>query len=176
MSEVRSISEGTFVIGDTNGLTFEAGPGISVSQPSEGTVRIANDETVLYNSSALINRDQPLGTTFNISEPVTNFERFKVYYTRYTWSDPCPTAQIQEFDSSVNLDTIVLHTTFPTSTSDHPTWYDCTESITGASGTTWKLNACSQMQLPNGNLDSSWIYLKPYKIVGINRISGGNNE
>lgn len=61
MSEIRSISEGTFVIGDTNGLTFEAGPGISVSQPSEGTVRIGMDgnewinviDEVSYNTSLI---------------------------------------------------------------------------------------------------------------------------
>ena len=76
MSEIRSISEGTFVIGDTNGLTFEAGPGISVSQPSEGTVRIANDETVLYENS---NPAQITGTAnFDLSEPYTNFNYIKL--------------------------------------------------------------------------------------------------
>lgn len=127
------------------------------------------DETVLFDSSALISSDQALGTTFNISEPVSNFERFKVYYTRFPWTDQCPTHQIQEFDSTVPVNVIVLHTTFATSTATNPSWYDCTETITNISGTTWKLNACSQRQLPNGNLDSSWIYLKPYKIIGINR-------
>ena len=77
MSEIRSISEGTFVIGDTNGLTFEAGPGISVSQPSEGTVRIANDETVLW--SGTIRSD---GTTYPasaaLSESIENFNYVRV--------------------------------------------------------------------------------------------------
>lgn len=78
MSEIRSISEGTFVIGDTNGLTFEAGPGISVSQPSEGTVRIANDETVLWE-----NESSPLqtsGGTAVLSEDPSVFKYLRFEY------------------------------------------------------------------------------------------------
>lgn len=175
MSEnIQSISQGTFTIGQTSATNFQAGPGISITQPSEGTVRISNDETVLYDSSALINSDKALGTTFQISEPVSNFERFRIHYTRFPWTDQSPCQQIQEFDSTVPVNNIVLHTTFATSTATNATWYDCAGTITDISGTTWKLNSCMQKQLPNGNIDASWFYLKPYKIIGINRISGGN--
>jgi len=76
MSEpIRSISEGTFVLGDTNGLTFEAGPGISVSQPSEGTVRIANDETVLWSGACLSQG----GAAVTLAEPASNFEKIEIY-------------------------------------------------------------------------------------------------
>lgn len=52
MSEnIQSISQGTFTIGSTSATNFEAGPGISITQPSEGTVRIANDETVLWSGT-----------------------------------------------------------------------------------------------------------------------------
>jgi len=83
MSEpIRSISEGTFVIGDTNGLTFEAGPGISVSQPSEGTVRIANDETVLFENDA--------GTTeATLSESFANFDRIRIYFRPFSNNPVC---------------------------------------------------------------------------------------
>ena len=168
---MNTIYDNTFVLGQTSATNFVAGPGIVIDEPSAGTVRIGNDETVLYDSSALISSDQALGTTFNISEPVSNFERFKVYYTRFPLTNQCPSQQIQEFDSTVSINAIVLHTTFATSTATNPTWYVCTETITDITGTTWKLNACSQRQLPNGNLDSTWIYLKPYKIIGINRIN-----
>lgn len=41
MSEnIQSISQGTYTIGNTNELTFSAGPGIKIDQPSEGVVRI----------------------------------------------------------------------------------------------------------------------------------------
>ena len=173
MSEnIQSISQGTYTIGQTSTANFIAGPGIKIDSPSAGTVRIGNDETVLYDSSALISNDLTLGTTFNISEPVTNFEKFKVYYTRFPWTDQCPTHQIQEFDSTVHVNVIVLHTTFTNSTATKPTWYDCSETITDISGTTWKLNSCIQRQLYNGTPENTYIYLKPYKVIGINRISG----
>jgi len=174
MSEINSIANGTFTIGQTSATNFSAGPGIKIDEPSAGTVRIGNDETVLYNSSALISSDQAFGTTFKVSEPVINFERFKIYYTRFPWTGECPSQQIQEFDSTVPVNVIVLHTTFATSTATNPSWYVCTETITDISGTTWKLNSCIQSELLNGNSNADYIYLKPYKIVGINRISGGN--
>ena len=44
MSEnIQSISQGTYTIGNTSAINFEAGPGISITEPSAGTVRIGND-------------------------------------------------------------------------------------------------------------------------------------
>lgn len=95
MSEIRSISEGTFVIGDTNGLTFEAGPGISVSQPSEGTVRIANDETVLWETNVTSGADSA-----TLSEPLTNFERVKIKFSAGNDANMNVRACYNEFDTS----------------------------------------------------------------------------
>ena len=75
MSEnIQSISQGTFTIGNTNELTFSAGPGISIDQPSEGVVRIGNDETVLYTSSDGTNSD------VDFSETRNNFEYIRIIY------------------------------------------------------------------------------------------------
>jgi hypothetical protein len=72
MSEINSIAQGTYVIGQTSATTYQAGPGISITQPSEGTVRISNDETVLWSGS---------GTHFpdkvTTNEPLSSFERFR---------------------------------------------------------------------------------------------------
>ena len=168
-NEIKSIAQNNYILSTQQEVSHDntlSGNG-TVDSPL-GVVNGYN-ETVLYNSTALINVDQALGTTFNISEPVTNFERFKVYYTRFPWTDQCPSHQIQEFDSTVPVNVIVLHTLFATNTATNTNWYNCAETITDISGTTWKLNSCSQMQLPNGGLDSSHIFLKPYKVVGINR-------
>lgn len=43
MSEINSIANGTFTIGQSSALSFEAGPGITIDSPSAGTVRIGND-------------------------------------------------------------------------------------------------------------------------------------
>ena len=79
MSEIRSIAEGTFVLGDTNGLTFEAGTGINITEPSEGTVRIGNDETVLWSGSWKPgNGTVVTNSAIEISESIDNFEYIRV--------------------------------------------------------------------------------------------------
>lgn len=73
MSEnIQSISQGTYTIGNTNELTFSAGPGIKVDSPSEGVVRIGNDETVLWSGI------QSGAYTFQLSESLNNFEKFRI--------------------------------------------------------------------------------------------------
>ena len=77
MSEnIQSISQGTYTIGQTSATNFIAGPGISIDSPSAGTVRIGNDETVLYEN----NSPAPItgSATFSLSEPFTNFEKIEV--------------------------------------------------------------------------------------------------
>jgi hypothetical protein len=74
MSEIQSIAQGTYTLGQTSATTYQAGPGISITQPSEGVVRISNDETVLWSGNLTGN-----GATAQLSEPITNFERIKVY-------------------------------------------------------------------------------------------------
>jgi hypothetical protein len=69
MSEINSIAQGTYTLGQTSATTYQAGPGISITQPSEGTVRISNDETVLWSGTLTS------GATAALSEPITAFER-----------------------------------------------------------------------------------------------------
>lgn len=89
MSEINSIANGTFTIGQTSATNFQAGPGISITQPSEGTVRIANDETVLYSGNA--------GTSaVTLSEPVSAFETIKIVHN----------TQVEEVHGPVNTDAL----------------------------------------------------------------------
>ena len=75
MSEIQSIANGSFVLGNTNELTFSAGPGIKVDQPSEGVVRIGNDETVLWSGSL---NGTAGSLSAQLSEPFTNFEEIRL--------------------------------------------------------------------------------------------------
>ena len=77
MSEnIQSISQGTYTIGQTSATNFVAGQGIKIDSPSAGTVRIGNDETVLYENS---NPQQLTSSaTYTLSEPFTNFEKIEV--------------------------------------------------------------------------------------------------
>ena len=180
MSEnIQSISQGTFTIGQTSATNFIAGQGIKIDSPSAGTVRIGNDETVLYNNTAATTADVAIGSTFYISEPITNFDKFKIYYSRFPVSSngasnggPC--SQIREYDSTACSSYFVINETFPTNTTQNPDWFDISMLIETISGTTWKCKACYQSKLPSGSLDRGWTYLKPYKVIGINRISGSN--
>lgn len=76
---MSQIYDGSFVLGQTSATNFQAGPGIQISQPSEGTVRIANDETVLYSST-----QNSKTTVFTLSEPLTAFEKVRFEITGYT--------------------------------------------------------------------------------------------
>jgi len=73
MSEINSIAQGTYTLGQTSATTYQAGPGISITQPSEGTVRISNDETVLFSGAGTHYPDKVI-----TNEPLSAFERFRV--------------------------------------------------------------------------------------------------
>lgn len=79
MSEnIQSISQGTYTIGQTSATNFVAGPGIKIDEPSAGTVRIGNDETVLFTSD-----NKNGASAFSTSESIKNFERIAVLPARY---------------------------------------------------------------------------------------------
>ncbi len=69
---MNTIYDNTFVLGQTSATNFVAGPGIKIDEPSAGTVRIGNDETVLFSAA------YPGTTAFTLSEPLTNFKWFLV--------------------------------------------------------------------------------------------------
>lgn len=95
MSEINSIANGTFTIGQTSATNFQAGPGISIDSPSEGVVRIGNDETVLWSGNKT-------GTgTITLSEGVNNFERIAVYIGSEEVNVTAP----QRFESLVEFGT-----------------------------------------------------------------------
>lgn len=86
MSEnIQSISQGTFTIGQTSAINFEAGPGIVIDEPSAGTVRIGTDETVLFETTAIYGAG-----VCNLSESLKNFERIGVKPTRGWSGTPIP--------------------------------------------------------------------------------------
>lgn len=166
MSEIRSISEGTFVIGDTNGLTFEAGPGISVSQPSEGTVRIANDETVLWSGTY-----QGTGS-ITLSEALSNFDLVRIEWSPYTepanWLEPKDSVTTKVFDNTIHLTGVGISTDYT---------YEMLVNIA------LQVNSTTITELYHGSVTlhstaavGNTRGYKIFKVVGINRITGGNNE
>lgn len=75
MSEnIQSISQGTYTIGQTSATNFVAGPGIKIDEPSAGTVRIGNDETVLWSGNVWNKNIEMV-----LSDSLKNYDSYKVY-------------------------------------------------------------------------------------------------
>lgn len=77
MSEnIQSISQGTYTIGSTSATNFIAGPGIKIDEPSAGTVRIGNDETVLWEGSAYLSANP---SNINVNDYLYNYDKVQFY-------------------------------------------------------------------------------------------------
>jgi len=176
MSEnIQSIANGSFVLGNTSATTYQAGPGISITQPSEGTVRISNDETVLWSGDF-----HSTGTTITLSEPMTAFEKLEfwnkpgqVYSIGSNWSASQPTAYMCECDyNRVEMNASgfkYITVTLSANSSDFKTIeYKRNQVCLFVRGST--TGQCG-MDYYRNVLDAE---ARISKIVGINRISGGN--
>ena len=172
MSEINSIANGTFTIGQTSATNFVAGPGIKIDEPSAGTVRIGNDETVLWEAPGGITGRTSACTA---SESLKNFEHVDVWLAHSTYG---PT-RAGSFDFNVmgntgyfsvmrprgqgNLNVAFMYITASDTT------LTCTQSkclMFGAYNST----STSVTATLNDAEDRNCIY----KVVGVNRISGGN--
>ena len=171
MSEnIQSISQGTYTIGQTSATNFVAGPGIKIDQPSEGVVRIGNDETVLWSGAST-------GTSAgSFTENIFNFERFGVYWIMNndgTYQSPT----YQEFWTKPDTN-YYLHIGF-----GNTYCYQGTINFSIASGG-FTANKAQGTQITAWNAAATISTIDtPYlskmrngftKIIGINRISGGN--
>ena len=160
MSEINSIANGTYTIGQTSATNFVAGPGIKIDEPSAGTVRIGNDETVLWsgNSAEAV-----------LSEPYTSFQYLEVYFDHH---GPGYTKLLTELMSdSVSYS---LSTT-PTFTNSYGSIY--LQSFYTPTTTEFKKKfICKEFYGNTGNVQAGNPSddVKLRKIVGINRISGSN--
>lgn len=76
MSEIYN---GTFTLGSTSATQIVAGPGVNVDDSVPGTIRIGTDETVLWSGTPGTN------STGTLSEPVWNFQRFKMQINASRW-------------------------------------------------------------------------------------------
>ena len=159
MSEnIQSISQGTYTIGQTSATNFIAGPGIKIDEPSAGTLRIGNDETVLWEGSA------GTGTNLVLSENYNNFDRLIFEYR--PWSEgETPSYQISEVGTNYNNFTLGSF------------WNNNTTYATFIY--TYQGNGTNQLNFIRGeyNNGNNWTTagnICMFKIVGINRISGGN--
>ena len=160
---MNTIYDGTFVLGQTSAVNIQAGPGISITEPTAGTVRIANDETVLWNSAVS-------GSAFNItlSEPPVNFERLEfigytndgIKYPMYGWG------YTDNFSAIATQDYYIRTTTYG---HDKVMWFTVNSAggITGLAQKERNLTATGAAYNAKNNFSFA-------KVIGINRITGNN--
>jgi hypothetical protein len=172
MSEnIQSIANGSFVLGSTSATTYQAGPGISITQPSEGVVRISNDETVLYSG------EEPTSSV-SLSETWKNFDRLKIY------------VQNKSMDNGLNIVEVR-----PLERDGYTPYYNIIAGFSyglGTNGMIWQniIGSANDTGLRNCSafgFQNSWTATSPtirknnandlnciLKVIGINRISGSN--
>lgn len=164
---MSAIYDNTFVIGNTISTQFSAGDGIKIDSPSEGTVRIAADETVLYeNTTSTANA----GDDITLSESFKNFEyiRFEI---RPIMTDE---TMYSIFTTKVNKDSSSALKAGGTLS-----YYDSNGFKLFCHYFISKDNTTLYCRY-NVSYQGSWTAtdristLFVHKIVGVNRISGGN--
>lgn len=158
MSEpIQSIANGTYLIGETSQTEFQAGPGISITQPSEGTVRISNDETILFSDSSGVDGS-------NLPSGMVDMNTFK--YVRITMSVflrgingyPKCTCTFSG-DSPYFILTLTADTTMGSPDIAYVTLKNDGTSISFTS---------SSCRDSNGVLQNDKRYIRVYEVVGIN--------
>lgn len=166
---MNTIYDGTYVIGQTSATNFVAGPGISITEPSEGTVRIANDETVLWSGTGNI-------STFTLSEKLSNFERFRMVFQGYNTNQRGSCEYYSPADGS-NISYMYQHYVAGTDGNPLQLWAG---RFSSNDNLTYNLVDWKWMCMPGNS--NAWTNTwndndrKPLinRIIGINRISGGN--
>jgi hypothetical protein len=162
---MNTIYDGTFVLGSTSATTYQAGPGISITQPSEGVVRISNDETVLWSGNL-----SSKNTEITLLDSLKNYNSYKIYgyntenkygvVSEFTYNSAGP----NWFSiTNTRIQDNAYLTIYGSFVSANPNWDKL------------KITYMSNKYCISGGLTHSTSYgVGITKIVGINRISGSN--
>lgn len=102
---MNTIYDGSFVLGQTSATNFVAGPGIKIDEPSAGTVRIGNDETVLYDNPT--NNNVSTTAEFVMNEPLWNFHRAFIEFDNMEFPN-------QPLNIEIDIDVTTTGTTYNT--------------------------------------------------------------
>ena len=157
---MNTIYDGTFVLGNTSATTYQAGPGISITQPSEGTVRISNDETVLYSGSY-----STTTTAINLSEQFTNFDKLEVWWTQ---QNARPIINHYQTENLKQLFTVHGKAENNQAVVFFAGWNK------GNDNKSFTKYYCKYSNSLNWGNFTDANEMIPVKVIGINRISGGN--
>ena len=167
---MNTIYDNTFVLGQTSATNFVAGPGIVIDEPSEGTVRIGTDETVLWEATTTTGIELGADEYVSLSESMTNFEKVYIYYALQPgWAGKHVfECYMVEGDVKINL-----HDVWYREQTGFNVWY---ETLTYNKYTDSDLKFTMANGVQRAILNSTWnttsgLKTVLYKIVGINRIN-----
>ena len=166
---MNTIYDGTFVLGNTSATNFVGGPGITVDSPSEGTVRISNDETVLYETNTVTNNTA--GQVFQLSESVLHFERIRLTLDNMEFHGrPCTQEYSVLSSSSVFITPDQNGSTPPTLNIPYAQYSINSDGNLVCDRRGLLYGSIGSPQHTNGNNRGYCLM----KVIGINRISGSN--
>lgn len=159
----NSIYNGTFVLGDVSATTLSAGNGIKITTDEPGVIKVSNDETVLYSGNYNTNT-----TAVSLSEPVSNFETFKVMWQH----NSTPRLSVFEYGGdSYQVYYIGGRAENAAERVTFEAWWDV-----NSNSMTKKF--CRWNYMSNGKNSLDWSEANeviPVKILGINRKQNGGN-
>ena len=162
MSEnIQSISQGTYTIGQTSATNFVAGPGIKIDEPSAGTVRIGNDETVLFEGT-------PTSVTSDVpfAENASNFEYVDVF-AKWNYNGSQYIYCFNRIPTNVDNFNLFGYGTYDNNSSTDFTLWMVVGNYVLSTTKISVLRAYRRTSDGSGGSNSDTI--KIYKVVGINR-------
>lgn len=165
---MNTISDGTFVLGQTSATNFVGGPGISITQPSEGTIRISNDETVLFEDT----NGHGMNESIELSENVDNFDSIRIYYNCWAGGSPRVLEFFYDKGNSNYVTSISNLEQFSTGGLKVINWQFSPLNSSNKKTLTLDYFAYFEGSFNGTNLTKS--NFKVFKVIGCNRISGGN--
>jgi hypothetical protein len=156
-------------------LPISAGPGIKVNLV-DNTLVFSNDETVLYNN--LTGRPDSPGQSIILSESPLNFDKVAIYLNGST---PTGTINVANGYEEVPLEQISSSNTlqfmkaFCGTLGNQDATFEMGCGYSGTSGLTWtKWYGYAKSVLTNEAAFDNPTHLNIWKVVGINRIAGGD--
>ena len=157
------------LVGIPVGQVYTAGKGIVIDNVNK-TVRI--DETVLYNYPSNENMYDSTRKLISFPESCRNFERIRVYVVNNDYA-----METFEFEpgSDDHTETFQVNTISaePKAYVKMTTWVLTASALTYRAGCGYYINN-GGTALVSPTVNKTANYVVPYKVVGINRIAGGN--
>lgn len=161
---MSQIYNGTFILGNTSATTLSAGEGIKLDTSVPGVIGIWTDETVLWSGT------QTGAYTFQLSESLNNFEKFRI-------AIGFEQGIIEYKDISIPSGTLTALGVSVSRANSLAFWSFYYPLTFNANKTTMSIEAGKGLKCNGSSIEqyyASNTQCVVYGIWGINRISGGN--